>query len=353
VCAGSGVVVGKTVANMSHQWDPPGPDHERNASHAGRANRSVGIVLLVLMALIAGGVVSWVLSQWQDSRGDVAALPTAAPTTSSTSTSTTTTTTTIAPTTTSTIAATTTPAPVVGDHMVFADGHPIGHISPAGFAAYQGDATSQLRQGAAEMSSVVNFVGSQFSVQVRPLDPTEISASCPVTVEPRAADNAEPLGLWVEAPTWQLQPPTVTPVALTDPAVVAVVQLITANNGVQPAPAPQRGSAVLVDLIGDGVPDLVVSATYSDDVEYYRMVAIAPDSNPEAATVVMLEFGATFLPDGSRDPQSRGELRVDGVVEMTGAPPFELFIRRTTANTKGVSIRDLTGAELAESSCPR
>ena len=70
-------------------------------------------------------------------------------------------------------------------------------------------------------------------------------------------------------------------------------------------------------------------------------------------TAVLLEFGATFLADGSRDPQSRGELRVDGVVEMTGKPPFELFIRRTTANTKGGTIRDLTGAELASWSCPR
>ena len=37
---------------------------------------------------------------------------------------------------------------------------------------------------------------------------------------------------------------------------------------------------------------------------------------------------------------------------MTGAAPFELFVRRTTANTKGVSIRDLTGTELATMSCP-
>ena len=132
-----------------------------------------------------------------------------------------------------------------------------------------------------------------------------------------------------------------------------MVQLITTNNGVQPAPPPQRGSAVLVDLVGDGVPDLVVSATYSDDQVYYRLVAVAADDNAAAASVVMLEFGPTFGADGSRDPQSRGELRVDGVVEMTGASPFELFIRRTTANTRGVSIRDLTGAELASWSCPR
>lgn len=359
--ADSGVVVHKTVANMSHLWDPPDPDQERTPSHAGRSNRSVGIVLLVLTALVAGGAVSYVLSQWQDSRTGVAALPTAASTISSTSTSSTTTTTTIAPTTTTTIAATTTTtiaptttaAPVVGDHMVFADGYPLGHISPDGFAAYQGDAVSQLRQGHIEMSSVVNFVGSQFSVQVRPLDALEVSASCPIAVQPRAADNAEPLGLWVEAPNWPLQPPRVTPVPLADPAVTAVVQLITTNNGVQPAPPPQRGSAVLVDLIGDGVPDLVVSATFSDDLVYYRLVAIAPDGNPEAATVAMLDFGVTYLADGSRDPLSRGEVRVDGVVEMTGAVPFELFIRRTTANTKGVSIRDLTGAELAAWSCPR
>ena len=143
------------------------------------------------------------------------------------------------------------------------------------------------------------------------------------------------------------------PVPLTDPSVTAVIQLITANNGVSPAPPPQRGSAVLVDLIGDGVPDLVVSATYSDDSIYYRLVAIAPDVNPDAASTVMIEFGGSFHDDGTRDPQSRGELRVDGVVELTGAPPFELFIRRTTSNTKGVSIRDLTGAELATWSCPR
>jgi hypothetical protein len=352
VCAGSGAVAGKTVTNMSHLWDPPGPVHGRKAYRPGRSNRSVGIVLLVLTALVGGGLASYVLSQWQDAKSGFAALPTAVPTTASTSTSSTTTSSTIAVTTT-TVAPTTTALAVVGDHMVFADGYPLGHISPSGFAVYEGDAVSQLRLGAVEMSSVVNFVGSQFSVQVRPLDPAEMSATCPIAVQPRAADNAEPLGLWVESPNWQLQPPSATPVALADPSVTAVLQLITTNNGVQPAPPPQRGSAVLVDLIGDGVPDLILSATYSDDSMYYRLVAIAPDGNPDAATTVMIEFGPSFLPDGGRDPQSRGELRVDGVVEMTGAPPFELFVRRTTASTKGVSIRALTGAELATTSCPR
>jgi hypothetical protein len=237
--------------------------------------------------------------------------------------------------------------------MVFADGYPLGHISPSGFATYQGDAVSQLRQGSIEVASVVNFVGSQFNVQVRALDPSEISATCPIALQPRASDNAEPLGLWVESPNWKLQPDSFTPVPFGDPIVATVVQLITTNGGVQAAPPPQHGSAVMVDLIGDGVPDLVVSATYSDDAVYYRLVAVAADNNPQSATAVLLEFGATFLPDGSRDPLSRGELRVDGVVEMTGAPPYELFIRRTTANTKGVTIRDLTGAELAVWSCPR
>jgi hypothetical protein len=334
-------------------WDPPDPDHERRSYYAGRSNRSVGIVLLVVTALVAGGAVSYVLTQWQDSRIDVSALPTLAPTTSSTTTSTSTTTTTTIPVTTTTGAPTTTAIAVAGDHMVFADGYPLGHISPDGFAAYQGDAVSQLRLGPVQMWSVVNFVGSQFSAQVRPLEPTEISATCPIAVQPRAADNAEPLGLWVESPNWQLQPPTPTPVPLTDPSVTAVIQLITANNAVSPAPPPQRGSAVLVDLIGDGVPDLVVSATYSDQSIYYRLVAVAPDGNPDAATTVMIEFGGSFRDDGSRDPQSRGELRVDGVVEMTGDAPYELFIRRTTSNTKGVTIRDLTGKELASSSCPR
>jgi hypothetical protein len=120
-----------------------------------------------------------------------------------------------------------------------------------------------------------------------------------------------------------------------------------------PSPPPQRGSAVLVDLIGDGVPDLIVSATYSDDSIYYRLVAVAPDNNPDAATTVMIEFGVTYRPDGSRDPQSLGELRVDGVAEITGTAPFELFVRRTTSNTNGVSIRDLAGTELAAMSCPR
>lgn len=354
MCAGSGVAVGKTVADMSHLWDPPGPDHERPPYRPGRSNRSVGIVLLVLMALVVGGAVSYVLSQWQDSRASPV-LPTAPPTTSTTST-TSTTTTTIAPTTTT---STTTTAPIIsvvpvsGDHMVFADGYPLGHISPAGFARYEGDPVSQLRQGSFQMSSVVNFVGSQFSVQVRPLDPSEMSESCPIAIQPRAADDAEPLGLWVEAPNWQLQPQMATPVPTNDPAVLAVVQLVSTSNGVQPAAPAQRGSAVLVDLIGDGVPDLIVSAGFADDATYYRLVAIAPDGNPELASAVMLEFGPTFLADGSRDPQSRGELRVDGVAEMTGVPPFELFIRRTTADTKGVSIRDLTGAELASFSCPR
>ena len=54
-------------------WDPPDPDHERRSYYAGRSNRSVGIVLLVVTALVAGGAVSYVLSQWQDSRIDVSA----------------------------------------------------------------------------------------------------------------------------------------------------------------------------------------------------------------------------------------------------------------------------------------
>jgi hypothetical protein len=338
---------------MSHMWDPPDPDRKRTRSRAPRSNRSVGVVLLVLTALVAGGAVSYVLSQWQDARSGAAALPTAAPTIAPTSTSSSTTSTTLAPTTTTTIAPTTTPVPVVGDHMVFADGYPLGHITPGGFVAYQGDAVSQLRQGSFEMYSVVNFVGSRFSVRVRPLDVTEMSATCPIAVQPRAADNAEPLGLWIESPDWQVQPPTAIPVPPNDPGVISLVQLVTASNGLQAAPPAQRGSAVMVDLIGDGIPDLVVSATYSDDSTYYRLVAIAPDGNPEAASSVMLESGSTFGADGSRDPQSRGELRVDGAVEMNGEPPFELFIRRTTADIKGVSIRDLTGAELATYSCPR
>jgi hypothetical protein len=343
---------------MSHSWDPPDPERGGDAFQAGRSNRSVGIVLLVLTALIAGGLVSYVLSQWQDARTGAEAPPPVPPTAATIPTTTTTippSTTTEASTTTTIPATTTTAVVVVGDHMVFADGYPLGHITPSGFAAYQGDAASQLRQGPVEMSSIVNFVGSQFTAQVRPLEPGEISASCPVTVQPRAADNADPLGLWVESPTWQLQPPKATPVPLTDPNVQAVVQLITASNGVQPAPPPQRGSAVMVDLIGDGVPDLIVSATFSDDNTdvYYRLVAVAPDGNPDAATPVLLEFGTSFRPDGSRDPLSRGEVRVDGVVEVTGKQPYELFIRRTTANTKGVTIRDLAGNEIAASSCPR
>lgn len=342
---------------MSHLWDPLDPHHGRSR-YRGRSNRSVGIVLLVLTALIAGGLVSYVVTQWQDARSDVDALPTLAPTSSPPTTIATTTTTTLAPSTaptstTTTIPPTTTSPPVVGDHMVFADGHGLGQVTPTGFVAYQGDPSSQLRQGTIEVASVVNFIGATFNVQVRPLDPTEMSATCPVAVEPRAADNAEPLGLWVESPNWTLEPAQPTPVAMTDPGVQAVVQLITTSGGVQPAPPPQRGSAIMVDLIGDGVPDLVVSATYSDDIDYYRMIAVAPDGNPDAATPVMLEFGPTFAPDGSRDPQSRGELRVDGVVEMTGAPPFELLIRRTTGDTRGVTIRDLTGAQLGGFTCPR
>jgi hypothetical protein len=337
---------------MSHLWDPPVPEHGRPVSRRGRSNRNVGIVLLVVTALVAGGAVSYVLSQWQDARSGASALPTAAPTTSTT-TSSTTTTTTIPPTSTTTTVSTTVPVQVVGDHMVFADGYPLGVVSPSGFAAYQGDPVPQLRQGQTEMSSVINFVGSQFSVNVRPLAPEEISSTCPIAVQPRAADNAEPLGLWVEAPNWKLMADKAIPVLPNDPAVLAVVQLVIASAGVQPAPPAQRGSAVMVDLIGDGVPDLVVSADYADDSIYYRLVAVAPDGNPDAASAVMLEAGPTFTADGSRDPQSRGELRVEGVVEMNGPAPFELLVRRTTANTKGVSIRDLGGNELASSSCPR
>src|SRR3954447_19833525 len=113
---------------MSHTWDPPDPDRGGDAFQAGRSNRSVGIVLLVLTALIAGGVVSYVLSQWQDARGGTDAGPTLAPTIATPIPTTTTipastTTTTIAPTTTATTttipATTTTALVVVGDHMVF------------------------------------------------------------------------------------------------------------------------------------------------------------------------------------------------------------------------------------------
>ncbi|HEY7627921.1 MAG TPA: hypothetical protein VH761_12665 [Ilumatobacteraceae bacterium] len=337
---------------MSQPWDPPDPLQERITTHAGRAHRSIGIVLLIVTALVGGGAVSYVLSQWREARSEPVIPPTFASTSSTTTSTSTTTTTTLPPTTTTTLPPTTTIAPVVGDHMVFADGYPLGHVSPDGFAAYQGDVVGQLRQGMIEVSSVVNFVGSQFSVNVRPLDPTEMSESCPIAVQPRAADNATPLGLWVEAPTWQLQPQSFSPVALGDPTVGAVVQLVAANNGIQPA-TPQKGSAVLVDLVGDGVPDLLVSATYSDDASFYRMVAVAADANPASAVAVMVEFGATFAPDGSRDPRSRGELRVDGVVEMTGQAPFELLVRRTTAATTGVTIRDLAGTELGAYECPR
>jgi hypothetical protein len=237
--------------------------------------------------------------------------------------------------------------------MVFADGHPLGVTSPNGFSAYQGDPIAQLRQGSFEMYSVVNFVGAQFNAQVRPLDASELSASCPVPVEPRAADNTEPLGLWIESPTWSVLPPSATPVPLDDPAVSAVVQLIAANNAISPSPSPQRGSAVLVDLVADGVPDLLVSATYSDDSIFYRMVAVAADANPASATAVLLEFGGSYHEDGSRVAESRGEVRVDGVVELSGRAPYELFIRRTTASTRGVTLRDLAGTQLAGYECPR
>ncbi len=111
MCVGSGVVVRKTVADMSHLWDPPDPGHGRSTSRRGRSNRSVGIVLLVVTALVAGGAVSYVLSQWQDSRSGASALPTAAPTTSTTSTSTTATT---ARPTTTTVAASSCDGPDIG-----------------------------------------------------------------------------------------------------------------------------------------------------------------------------------------------------------------------------------------------
>src|SRR4051812_46534725 len=145
VCDGFGVGVRKTVPNMSQSWDPPDPDRGGDAFQPGQSNRSVGIVLLVLTALIAGGVVSYVLSQWQDARSGADAAPTFAPTLAPTIATTipaTTTTTTpppppppasTTPAATSTIPATTTTAiVVVGDHMVFADGYPLGHISADG-----------------------------------------------------------------------------------------------------------------------------------------------------------------------------------------------------------------------------
>src|SRR5262249_31450704 len=149
------VVVRKTVPNMSHSWDPPDPERGGDAFQAGRSNRSVGIVLLVLTALIAGGVVSYVLSQVQEARTGADAPPPVPPTVATIPTTTTIppTTTTVAPTTTTIPATTTTAIVVTGDHMVFADGYPLGHISPDGFASYQGDAASQLRQGPVEMSS--------------------------------------------------------------------------------------------------------------------------------------------------------------------------------------------------------
>src|SRR5512143_67019 len=92
---------------MSHPWDPPDPGQERITSRAGRSHRSIGIVLLVVTALVVGGAVSYVLSQWQAARTETADLPTVPPTTTSLPPLTTSTTSTVPPTTTSTTTSTT------------------------------------------------------------------------------------------------------------------------------------------------------------------------------------------------------------------------------------------------------
>ncbi len=266
-------------------------------------------------------------------------LPTLASTTTSTTTSSTTTTSTIpATTTTTTIAPTTTAAPVVGDHMVFADGYPLGHISPAGFAAYQGDAVIAAAPGL--HPGLVRRQLRRFAVQ-RPGPPPRSVGDLGVVSDRRAAARcrqrraAGPVGRGPELAVAAAD--RSTPVPLDDPTVTAVIQLITTNDGVSPAPPPQRGSAVLVDLIGDGVPDLVVSATFSDhDVGvYYRLVAVAADGNPDDATTVMIEFGGS-LPRRrlARPPVAGRAARRRGRRDDGQPSPFELFIRRTTANTK-------------------
>ena len=78
----------------------------------------------------------------------------------------------------------------------------------------QGDPVPGSRP--AEMSSVINFVGSQFSAGSS-IDAGGDVAGVTIAV-PRAADNADPLGLWVEAPNWQLMPPAADPVAPNGPA---------------------------------------------------------------------------------------------------------------------------------------
>ena len=104
VRADPGVVVRKTVAKCRICGILPIRTTSAARSTAGGRTAASASCYSCVTALVAGGAASYVLSQWQDSRPDAAALPTLAPTTSSTTTSTTTTTTTIPATTTTTVA---------------------------------------------------------------------------------------------------------------------------------------------------------------------------------------------------------------------------------------------------------
>jgi hypothetical protein len=255
--------------------------------------------------------------------------------------------------TTSTVAATTTTvpvSPVVREHMVFHDGVALGRVTPDGFVPYEGEPGPQLRQSEIIVVAMSTLVPSQFVVQVRPLAPEEEKPRCPVGVQPRAASNAYPVGLWVELPNWVF---AAVPIAPRGFGVneQAILQAVLSSKGVA-APPPTAVQVVSTDLLGDGVPDTVLAASYRDESMYYRVVIVAADGDPAQATAVFFEQGPSVGADGAPIAAADGAITVDAIAEVTGLPPFELVIRVRGGGFAGATIRDVAGDDLASWSCP-
>lgn len=313
--------------------------------------------VVIVVALLAGGGVAYLLTSGgdeastdttltADTSGTTGAATTDAPGTTGSGDTTTSvgdTTTTAAPTT------TTAPSPVTRDHLVFHDGYLLGRVTPTGFAAAAGQ-NAELTAAGFEVTSISDFQVAQFLVEVRSLLPDEAAEFCGPTIGPRPANNATPLGLWVEAPTWPLAPPSVTPAPFAESAV-AVVAAAMATIDV-PSPPFTPGQAVLADLTGDGVNDLVVTASYWDTSTFYRVVAVAMDADP-AQTVPLLVVGGSPSADGAGNPLplSLVLLRLDAIADLTGDGVAELVVRFGGTGLRGAVVLDLDGTTLGAWRC--
>lgn len=330
-------------------------DNQEPAPTPAPSSRRWVPAVVIVVALLAGGGVAYLLTSGGDEAstdttitGDTSdtTATSAAPSTTAGGDPTTTAggaTTTAAPTT------STAPSPVTGDHLVFHDGYLLGRVTPTGFVAAAGQ-NGELTPGGFEVTSISEFQVAQFPVEVRALLPDEAAQFCGPTVGPRPANNADPLGLWVEAPTWPLAPPSVTPAPFAETSV-AVVAAAMATIDV-PSPPFTPGQAVLADLTGDGVNDLVVTVSYWDTSTYYRVVAVAMDADP-AKTVPLLVVGGSPSADGAGNPLPLALvlLRLDAVADLTGDGVAELVVRFGSTGLRGAVVLDLDGTTLASWRC--